>query len=756
MSKINYAFGIFQDGLNIKIAQLVEQDGDIRVQKLDQTTLSYPLYVKSDEEMIEMYRAQADDTWDSSFEDVMDNISKIQEEEAATSKAELQNLLSEFPLEKGKISLNIDDEQITYYKFDAKVSPAKMYKTLKKNYIPNDELNAKDYQMGFIGKDEEANLAIVQHGENYLLNSIKEIRKQIGKKKKFAFGHVNTNEISLMNLLEFNYDFNEDEYVLLIYVGLDYKVGIVMKGNQHFKTFPIIVNSSDPEEVRQAIFSKIMLQQDICSVPISQHIILAGEEIFVNDETCSFFQQKIHREESLECLKLHNIKVDVDYESNLSDAEISKYAIPIALAWKTLIPQEKKFRHSNLLPNSILEEQKFHKITWHGYLTLAAIFGFVLMATLNHMELSQDIDKTRALEKESAKELSRVQAQYETLLKKVEVLRKVEKKPTDFELSLQSINRLQQDKKEWHSVLKTLQQMVAKYPISWITGLNRVETGFVITAFTTKKRNIIRFADIFPDGFIQRINRTSVQGVEVWQFDIRYSFPKKQAKPKEIVEEGFEPDLSKKAIPESNYQIQILAAKDKNKVVRLARKLENDNIPVNITNFSKNNKIWYRLRLANSYNLTQAKHIGEDLKKNYQEITSYWLDKQKREYPQDALGEYNQAVDLYFTGDYSAALLEFENYLSEYSHSYLVANAEYLRGECLYKLGKIEEARKIFKDTVEKNRAKKPDALKILGKIALANGKKQQAIKLWQQVVQNYPNHYIADDVKELLAGLER
>ncbi|MDN5354728.1 MAG: hypothetical protein PWQ09_1484 [Candidatus Cloacimonadota bacterium] len=751
MSKINYAFGIFQDGLNVKVAQLMEQDGEIKVQKLAQTKLTYPLYVKSDEGMIEMYQSQDEDTWDSSFEDVMDNISKIQEEEAATSKAELQNLLSAFPLEKGKISLNIDDEQITYYQFDGKVSAAKIYKTLKKDYIPEDELIAKDYQIGYFDKDEDSKMAIVQHGENYLLNAIKEIRKQMGKKKKFTFGHVNTNEVSLMNLLELNYDLQEDEFVLLLYVGLDYKVGIVMKGYHHFKSFPIIVNSSDPEEVRRAIYSKIMLQQDISNVPISQHIILAGEEIFVNKDTYEYFKENMHENDKLEFMELHNIGIDTNYAAELTNAEISRYAIPIALAWKTLIPQEKSFQNSNLLPTNILEAQKFHKITWHGYLALIAIFGFVLMATINHLELNQELKKVKQMQELSKSELTAIESQHQELLQQVQQLRKLHRGPTDFELSLQSIRKLQQDKKNWYFVLKKLEKMVAAYPITWITNLNTHEEGFAINAFTTKKRNIIHFANIFPDGFIQRINQTSVEGEKVWQFDVRYNFPEE----KEVVAvQAEEPVLISQQ--DELYEIQVLASTDKQRVENLANKLTQADIPVKITKINNEKGLIYRLRLERSFKLAEAENRAKQLQKQFPQITDYWLAKKQQNFAESAVVEYNKAVDLYFQGNCKQALQEFKNFTAQYPHHYLANNARYLQGECYYKLGEIEPAKQVFLKSVENNTSKKPDALKLLGKIAMEQDKPEQAKYYWQQLIQTYPQHYLRDDVEKLMAELEQ
>ena len=58
----------------------------------------------------------------------------------------------------------------------------------------------------------------------------------VASKKKYFFGAIDPNEVLLMNLVRNNYDFSDDEYVLILYIGVDFKVGIVMQGKNHIKS----------------------------------------------------------------------------------------------------------------------------------------------------------------------------------------------------------------------------------------------------------------------------------------------------------------------------------------------------------------------------------------------------------------------------------------------------------------------------------------------------------------------------------------
>ena len=75
-------------------------------------------------------------------------------------------------------------------------------------------------------------------------------------------------------------------------------------------------------------------------------------------------------------------------EETITPEKIARYAIPIALAWKTLEPKNKKFSTTNLLPNKVIENQKYSKIAWHGYLIIAATIFFAFTGLVKNLELN--------------------------------------------------------------------------------------------------------------------------------------------------------------------------------------------------------------------------------------------------------------------------------------------------------------------------------------------------------------------------------
>ncbi len=79
------------------------------------------------------------------------------------------------------------------------------------------------------------------------------------------------------------------------------------------------------------------------------------------------------------------------------------------------------------------------------------------------------------------------------------------------------------------------------------------------------------------------------------------------------------------------YEIQILANRDRSTVEKRKRDLEKKGYKAKITYTVKNGTTFYRLRLADQYSQTQAGKVGEDLKKNVGFVQSYWVVKKEKD-----------------------------------------------------------------------------------------------------------------------------
>ncbi|MBN1326594.1 MAG: tetratricopeptide repeat protein [Candidatus Cloacimonetes bacterium] len=688
--KNKFAFGIFQDGLTVKIAELVSIDGTVKILRLGKTELSAPLYPKVTDGMQEEFTAIAEtrkeqpedfdefkgieeledldipgtltdaelNLGESSDIEVPDSIPEFNQDEVPSGLNDLQVLLQTFPLEKGRIAVNANDEQVSYYQFDSAFATAKIEQKLKSELLSKEEIKAKNYALDYIINPNETGLAFVHRGRFELLDAIQDINTIISR-EKFIYNHIDTNEISLINLIRNCYDFPPEDYVTVLYIGIDYIVGIVMKDKSHIKTFPIIITEIDPEKKRMAIYSKIILEQDISNTPITQHVIIAGED--VSDDDIEFFQKKGFYWDPPKRLEIQDIEMVEAESDKTANEKIAQYAIPISLAWKVLETRNKNFLPSNLLPTKIIESQKYFKIAWHGFLVLAAIFYFALSGTVRYLELKQDILNTQ-------QEITQIQTDLRNTRRMISQVQEVKQKMQVIQDNIDKVETLTGFKNQWHYILKNFSITMNNNKLTWIESMVSYPDNFLVTGYTTRRHNIIELANLFPNCQIKRINSIFIEEVPIWIFDLNFSYPD----PQEVEKE--------KTISKINDLPQIY---DQKEIVNPEMDISSDEIIL----------------------------------------------------------VYNNIITTYFSGNISDAFEKFSQFIIDYPDHPRAYNARYFIGECLFRLDRVEEAVNTFKQIIEVDGSKTPDALMMLGNAYEELDNIDSAIYYWDQLIRRFPQN---------------
>ena len=550
-SKNKIAFGVFQDGLSVKIAQLSMDNGVIKIQRLEETILTYPLYQEeistNKSEKAEILEDDLEIPEISEFEE-SDGFEDIQKDEDLSGKADLQKLLLNFLMENGKISLNANDSQISYYYFDSSFSEGKLRKKGENVFLTKAGIGAIESQIltieekklkkgnakyNYIINPDKSITSFVHRGEFELLNAIQEINL-VASKNKYFFGAIDPNEVLLMNLIRNNYNFSDDEYVLVLYIGVDFKVGIVMQGKSHIKTFRIIITDSKPANMRRAIFSKVTLEEDLSHMHFTQNIILAGE--YIKDEDVAYFVLKFSYRSKVSRLEFKKDMIPEETELNeierhteINPEQMAKFAIPIASAWRTLDPKNENFYKTNLIPYKILDRQKPFKIEWHGYLLLASLFFFSLNGTRINLEVKQEIEITK-------RSIKTTEAQ---LKEKNELARKLEEIKRELVILAEQSEKMELikgDNNQWTYIIEVLAQAINDNPLTWVESLMTEREGFRIKGYTTRKKNVINLSKLYPNAKIQFISKIEHESVDYWEFEIIYSYPKNMDEPVQLVD----------------------------------------------------------------------------------------------------------------------------------------------------------------------------------------------------------------------------
>jgi TolA-binding protein len=506
--RLNY--GLYQDGLSIKLAELALIDNKVTITRLARTTLPAPLYEEVEEPPKEL----------EELEDELE-ISETQkpeakEEKPKTGKSALQEFLLPFSLERGKIAINAKEENVSYHILEPiTAKPKEIKKKIQQELLSKPDMKFGNATFDYIHNAKGEIIAILHKGENELLNALRELNNIIAK-KRFVFSLMDTNAIALMNLVRRNYALESEEYTWIVYIDQEYKVGIVMKGKEYETSFPIIITGiNGSREIREIVFSKLMMEQDVSNLPTPQYLLLAGDN--VSQKEVQFFQEK-YPNTSVEILVTQNLEIYAANNKQVTKEQIGEYAIPIALAWQALEPQNKDFFPINLLPANIIEEQKHFKIAWHGFLAMVAIFVFALIGTVQYQSSIQQINEARSRNFAKETELKRYQSvaeQIENLQREIAIL----------EQNMSKTKHLTENRNLWYYILYKIAGSISTNRISWINDLRAEKDGFKVNGYTTERANILGFSTLFPNGKINHVSNLTIMDVPVWEFNIDFLYP---------------------------------------------------------------------------------------------------------------------------------------------------------------------------------------------------------------------------------------
>jgi tol-pal system protein YbgF len=119
---------------------------------------------------------------------------------------------------------------------------------------------------------------------------------------------------------------------------------------------------------------------------------------------------------------------------------------------------------------------------------------------------------------------------------------------------------------------------------------------------------------------------------------------------------------------------------------------------------------------------------------------------------------YDKALNLVLKDKrYEQAIPEFRSFNQTYPQSTYAPNAHYWLGQLLFNKGNLKEAEQEFTTVVQqfKDSSKRPDALLKLAMVAEQQNSKDKAIKLYRQLLSEYPNSTSAQLAKPRLENIK-
>lgn len=501
------AFGVFHDGLAVRMVQLTREGKEVYLQGVDHTELDRYWYKILDEEGLSAIDGKTGEEKSSAKNDI--DIDEFDGDYVANYQLlPSERMLAGFDLRHGVIALNVYDDNI-FKDIPGAVSRKDM-DLFVKSKVPSKQLKNGDWQSAIvtIGGQKQHWL---HSGTNRLFDMLLDYQKSNHLPLFYQLGDAN--DIALTDYFKVSYEDKLDKSTLLVYLGQEYRKAFVFNNGEWVDTLKLQITQNLPEP--EIISSKLALAIDSAQIQEPEVIVFCGD--LVNQDLIEHMKTQFPTE-LVEAFSFSNLLISAKDSTSLDVRSLTSFTIPIALAYKALFPDDDRFTPSNFLPARIIEGQKEFKVAWHGFVVLFFVFAVTLFAT--NMILKTNL--TIRQEKELKRELD---FKLEKRRKEAAEIQKIRNELEKQEKSIDILKGLLDKKNPWTEILTIANRVFAGQPLSWLTNLKVDNEQLFLAGVTTRRSGIIEFANAFPDSKIKKVVHGKIRGKSTWSFEMTSALP---------------------------------------------------------------------------------------------------------------------------------------------------------------------------------------------------------------------------------------
>lgn len=501
------AFGISEDGTTLRLVHLVRDRSQVYLHDVDRVDLPRSLYQPLDEPEAPTEPHPWEDNAAGEQEITLDEFDSAYSPDVRVSPWE--TMFNSYYLRQGVIALNINEERLI--RSSEAISGARRLKQYVKSQLSPEEYKSKDWQACQVSINQRAQLWL-HKGSNQLLSLLAEYGRT--HRSPLYYQLADANDIALTDYFRVN-ALDPEKRTLLVYLGEEYRRAYLFEKGVWITTLPLQITQKSP--LPEIIYSKLALALDSAQLNDPEQIVLCGG--LVNAELVEYLGQQ-YTHESVGILTFPNIVVNSQRSDLYEKFFLTQFALPLALAYKALYPDDQRYTHSNFLPHKTVEGQKTFKIAWHGLLVLGMIFLLALFGTISLLrgvqrlrdarQSRRELEHTLAQRRIEAAEIQRIRTSLEQQQKNIEVMRGI-----------------LDGKNAWTEVLGILNRRFSGLPVSWLSNLKKDGKRLAVSGTTTSRSHILRIAESLPQSEIVKVTRAEIKDRTVWAFEIKSDLPQK-------------------------------------------------------------------------------------------------------------------------------------------------------------------------------------------------------------------------------------
>lgn len=497
------AFGIFHDGLVVRLVHLVREAEDIYLQGVDHTDLDKYWYKILDDPSVEIVDSKTKESKSSVSGDI--DIDEFDNDYVTNYQLQpSERMLGSFDLAHGVIAINVYDDNII--KDAPGLVSKKEIEQFVRSKVSGKVYKAGDYQSSLvdIGGEQQHWL---HRGTNRLLDLVKDYART--NRIKVFYQLADANDIALTDFFKCSYIDELDKPTLLVYLGQEYRKAFLFRDGEWQQTLKLQITQNFPEP--EVVSSKLTLAIDSAGIEEPERIVICGD--LANTDLVENLSEAFPTAE-VKLFEFKKIIVSATDEEILDYHSLSKFCIPIALAYKALHPEDECFHKSNFLPSRIIEGQKEFKIAWHGFLILIFIFASVLMGTNLYLKSNQALASERHRKQVLSNSLAQKRGEAQQIMK-------IEEELSAQEQNLQVVGSVLENKNFWTELLDALNRRYASRALNWLSNLRIEKNTLHLSGISSNRRYVVDLANALPQGSIDKVTAAKIRDHNVWSFEIK-------------------------------------------------------------------------------------------------------------------------------------------------------------------------------------------------------------------------------------------
>lgn len=514
--------GLFVEGQYLHVACLSQQKNRIKLVDAQIIKLSKTLEnVKVQEEVLtEVLNEESDQQEPLELSEEIPDAQGMNTDSSAQihDNAEvLRQLLRKYSNRKNKLALTLSEPQIyySYYASDWGLDGKKLHQKILEELF-RERQNGEDINtdaLHVVRLKDGRLMGIVRDDEINILKLIEYLRTESGTRVPMI-SFVESAETSLVNLVNANYEFKKDEITVIVYLGNEFSRLIFLKGNEIYTISYIIGAGLDSENITHTIYSRILLEQDNLNLPKIQNILLTGEAYEV--DLRNFLKGELTGEIKIDYIKIPWLDVIG------TEPLISRYAVVIGAAWRSLREKDDYSYDVNLLPVEIQEGQKRFKLGIIGWVLLILLPVVAFFSTVKIAEQRQVVRQLEIQQRFHQEELAHLQGiEMQVNAKKNQLM--------NYDKAFGIAEAISKDLKTWSTFLYKLGRTTRRIKNIWITELIQTsDKQATLKGYSVYRNRIPRLSEAIGGGALKKVMVQEIRDQTVYYFEMNANLPSEE------------------------------------------------------------------------------------------------------------------------------------------------------------------------------------------------------------------------------------